>query len=801
MRREESAAACGRPVVFLLDEEGTVVRCTGAVDDLLGLGAEQVEGRPLADLCVTAPTGGWGRRAGRGAASLVLRHRDGTRVEAEAEVAPLPAGGPPGHLVLIGPGTGVRRDQALVRGFFEQNGVGLVVRGADAPERLLLGPGFFGLDRPLGGGPYEGRLEDALVAEDAARIGTWLRQVLETGEPPAEREFLARWAGLPERERSVSASAFRLEDADGRVLGAAAVLTDVTERNAAERELSLLHSSAYRLGRSLDVTRTAEDVVRLLVTDFADLACLDVTDRARRGDEAGSFAPGTPLRRVAVASSDGVWPPELHQLGDPVRARSLETDTVGRGGTQVVPDLDRLRRHPDVDEERRRLLLPAAASSALFVPLVARGHVLGVLSAWRRSDRLPFGEGDVPLIDSIASRAALNLETARRYTRERRTVEELQRSLLPPPVRRTTAAHSSGVYAPASSAAGTGGSWYDVIRLSGARTAFVIGRVAGHGVHAAGAMGRLRSAVQTLADVDLPPEELLGHLNDLVSRMGKDEGDRPASTAGSLYGATCVYATYDPIGGVCCMASAGHPAPLVGRRGTGEVTQAGLEPGPALGSGAKQPFEPVRFLLDPGDVLAFHSGTSTGPSPAGAGDLGHLVESARAAARSDIPVAVLTAPLLRRLRSRPRAEDVALLLARVDRVPPTRTAHWELSAEPGEVNHARALASAQLTAWGLEELVFSTELVVSELVTNALRHAGGPIGLRLIKDERLICEVSDPSQSQPHLRRARASDEGGRGLFLVAQMTDRWGSRYTADGKTIWTEQVYGEDAADAADD
>lgn len=106
------------------------------------------------------------------------------------------------------------------------------------------------------------------------------------------------------------------------------------------------------------------------------------------------------------------------------------------------------------------------------------------------------------------------------------------------------------------------------------------------------------------------------------------------------------------------------------------------------------------------------------------------------------------------------------------------------------VNEVRAAVAGQLAAWELVEFQFTTELVVSELVTNAIRYGAPPVRLRLIKDRTLICEVSDGSSTSPHLRRARTTDEGGRGLFLVAQLTQAWGTRYTARGKTIWAEQA-----------
>ncbi|WP_199841480.1 ATP-binding protein, partial [Streptomyces scabiei] len=135
-------------------------------------------------------------------------------------------------------------------------------------------------------------------------------------------------------------------------------------------------------------------------------------------------------------------------------------------------------------------------------------------------------------------------------------------------------------------------------------------------------------------------------------------------------------------------------------------------------------------------------------------------------------------------------DDVALLLARPRALDPARVATWEVSPDPSAVAEARKNALGRLESWGLNDAAFVTELVVSELVTNAIRHAEPPVRLRLIHDRSLICEVSDASSTAPHMRRARTYDEGGRGLLLVAQLTRRWGTRPTSTGKTIWTEQA-----------
>ncbi|MFI8192395.1 SpoIIE family protein phosphatase [Streptomyces sp. NPDC085946] len=588
--------------------------------------------------------------------------------------------------------------------------------------------------------------------------------------------------------RLVPAPGSELEDAFGMrvtLAGGGLVVTDPR----VQQRLDLLHAAAVRIGVSLDLARNAWELVDLLVPVFADLGAVDLTEAALDGQELGEYAPGTPMRRVAVAAAAGPWPADIHGLGERVVLGEVEAEHLRRGTAGVIPDLGRLRRDLAGDPRRRRLILPPGATSLLVFPLQARGTVLGAVVLWRCAERIPFDQADAALTDLLGSRLALGLDNARRFTSERRTAEALQRSLLPPATVRLAAAETSGTYAPASTAAGIGGSWYDVIRLSGARAAFVAGKVAGHGVNAAGAMGRLRSAVQTLADLDPPPEELLGHLDDLVSRITEDEPARPASAAGSLRDATCLYVTYDPVTCRCLVASAGHPPPVLVRAEQGTAEEVELRAGPPLGSGA-EPFDPVELHLRPGDVLALHSGPPGRGGPDTEPDLRHVLAAARAAAGDRLPLTEISDRVLARLRQEPRGEDIAVLLARVGRVSPEDTAFWQLPADPAMVAHARGLAATQLARWGLEELGFTTELLVSELVTNAVRYAGGPIGLRLTRQDRLICEVSDPSQSQPHLRRARLSEEGGRGLFLIAQLAHRWGSRYTHDGKTIWTEQL-----------
>jgi len=299
-------------------------------------------------------------------------------------------------------------------------------------------------------------------------------------------------------------------------------------------------------------------------------------------------------------------------------------------------------------------------------------------------------------------------------------------------------------------------------------------------------MGRLRTAVRTLADVDLPPDELLTHLDDLVNRLSTEsEGTGSGGIDGDI-GATCLYAVYDPVSRRCTLARAGHPVPALATP-EGVVQYLDVPPGPPLGLGGL-PFEATELELPEGSLLALYTDGLVEARGRDIDEGGDLLREAlkRHAAGSleDTCDAVLGTVLPRR-----PADDVALLLARTRVLDASHVATWEVPADPAEVAGARRNACRQLSEWSLDEASFVTELVVSELVTNAIRHAQPPISLRLIHDRSLICEVSDGSTTAPHLRRARTFDEGGRGLLLVAQLTQAWGTRQTHHGKTIWAEQ------------
>jgi anti-sigma regulatory factor (Ser/Thr protein kinase) len=343
-----------------------------------------------------------------------------------------------------------------------------------------------------------------------------------------------------------------------------------------------------------------------------------------------------------------------------------------------------------------------------------------------------------------------------------------------------------------------GGDWFDVIPLSGARVALVVGDVVGYGTHAAATMGRLRTAVRTLADLDLPPDELLAHVDDLVISLVEQEDadsvadDEQQAVATSVLGATCLYAVYDPITRRCTLARAGHLPPAI-VTADGTVTFPDLPIGPPLGLGLL-PFESTELELPDGTMLAlFTNGLIEGKKRDV--DVG-LTSLAQALARPAPRLEDVCENVIGTLLTGPPSDDAALLLARTHGLDAGQVASWELACDPAVVASARDLATRRLADWGLEELAFTTELVVSELVTNAIRYGLEPIRLRLIRNEALICEVFDGSSTSPRLRHARTTDEGGRGLFLIAQLARRWGTRYTTAGKIIWAEQALPDLAA-----
>ncbi|WP_411075013.1 SpoIIE family protein phosphatase [Streptomyces sp. cmx-4-7] len=766
----------------LVDRRGVVIGWSRAAERLVERPASEVLRRSVLRLLAdrdAAPAGrlpdrGTARlRCGSGATVTVRYHFDGLR---SPELSLILA-------VAADRAAATEGDVALTQALLGQERVGFVLRDTDlAVVRTNLAHGAH-VGPPL---PVGSRLSDVMHPADAADAEAGLRSVLETGVPLAGHEQRVRSARPPYGEWSFSVSAVRTQDARGRPTGVAVLFTDATRHWRAERRRELRHRASAGIGSTLDIGRTAQEIVDALVPDFADVAWVDLADAALAGEEPPKTFGGGDLhlRRTAVRSAKEPWPSGLLPPGAPVppfpdlaMVRELQE------GRTIMTDRETLGRGLG-DPDHLRLAAPEDGHSMIAAPLFARGLVLGLVAAWRTDRPEPFEEEDAVLLTEIAAHSALGVDNARRYTREHRAAVTLQRRLLPRAVTSTRVMETTGAYVPASGGAEVGGDWFDAIALPSLRTALVVGDVTGHGLHATATMGRLRTAVQTLADLELPPDELLAHLDDLVSRLAveADPAQRDA------LGATCLVAVHDPVAGRCTMASAGHPPPLLALP-DGRVAPVTVRPGPLLGVGGL-PFEATTVDVPPGSVLALYTDGLLQRHGADVDDsLREVTDLLTRLRPTDGDLTAIARTLMTGSEAGPPRDDAAVLVARTAPLGEDSVADWEFPADPRAVASAREVAMGKLAEWGLEGNSFVTELIVSELVTNAVRYAGGPVGLRLIRGETLFCEVTDPSNTQPRMRRARISDEGGRGLFLVAQLSRRWGSRYGRTGKTIWVEQ------------
>jgi PAS domain S-box-containing protein len=777
-------AATARAVI---DDTGRVQKWNQGARRLLGHPAAEVVGRPAAGL-LAGRAAGWALAdlgAGRWGGTLALRHRDGRTVSLWVLAHRRhPDHGPPAWLVAAPVDTGPPQpEDPLFRAALTQSPCammiydeGLRLHGVnDAMEALMeLSPARIRGLRPT----------DVDDEPQTAEFENHMRRVLTTGRGYDMHAHLKAAGEI--RAHAWLARIAPLTDPEGRVRGVCVSAHDFTEQHLARERLLLVNEASVRIGTTLDVTRTAQELADVCVPALADFVSVDLLDARESGTEhTGPPVPPVTLRRAAHQSITpgcpeavaGPGQTDLYPVGSP-QADSLAT---GRAIVAAMPTGDGAERWRDWDEVRFRRLRDLGVHATLSVPLQARGTTLGVAVFTRYQRPEPFTHDDVLLAEDVTARAAVCIDNARRYSRERETTLTLQRSLLPRSLPPTAAVQAASRYLPAARS-GVGGDWFDVIPLSGMRVAMVVGDVVGHGIQASATMGRLRTAVRTLADIDLAPDELLTHLDDLVLRLSDESGGDGTGEVG----ATCLYAVYDPVSRRCTLARAGHPPPVLVPP-DGPPRHVALPSGPPLGLGGL-PFESAEFELPEGTVLAFYTDGLIESRDRDV-DAGHqlLCEAlARPAGSLDETCDRVLHTLL---PPGGAADDVALLLARTRGLPPSRVATWDVPADPALVAPIRKQVLDQLSAWALLEASFTVELVVSELVTNAIRYGAPPIRLRLIHDATtLICEVSDTNHTAPHLRRAKTWDEGGRGLLLVAQLTQRWGSRHTTEGKTIWAE-------------
>ncbi|MEU7576921.1 SpoIIE family protein phosphatase [Streptomyces sp. NPDC041068] len=760
--------AVGRPVGDLLPVHGAIPEDREPYGAYDGLGPDletSLDGR------ISYPAAGRARLTGPGRAPA-------DRLDVLWWAYPLVGPGPERLLVLAADATRLSAPGEQEGGGDEQ---------VEQVERIA--PGFaLHTDFP-GADELAARLPEILPSMSVGESARIVAQVLELGYPVLEFSRHDRVPVTPDWgvARRAERKERRRRAAQAAVVGLPAVPDGVDEEGedleyAAVRErLEFLNEVSGRIGSSLDLSRTIVEVSKAVVPRFTDVAGTYLREQVVAGEGFPDGAPDetTLWHRVAVEHTDepGRWD-DVVPVGEsmPFPAHTPFFQCMTSGDPVLVPRITEEMGNAIASQFEKRDIRPLINHrSMLVVPLKARNVVLGFMILLRHQERPVFNDMDRVTGAELAARAGLVLDNARMYTYQESVADTLQDSMLPHIQPRMSGCDIATRYLPGTLLGRVGGDWFDSVKLPGSRTALVVGDVMGHGLNSAAMMGQLRTAVQTMAALDLPPEQLLRNLDDLAQRLGEH------------YLATCLYAVYDPIASELHLANAGHIPPVLVRAADGRSELLDLPTGAPIGVGGV-PFESVLMRVAPGDRLLM---CTDGLVEVRGEDIGvGLATLTESAAHPAASMDDACDTIIRALNTRGgRKDDVALLMARLNGIAPEDVAHRRLALDPSEVSRARDLVRAQLRAWSLEALSDAAELLVSELVTNVVRHArSSRIDLRLVRSGALLCEVEDDDQTLPTLLSAGPGDEFGRGLRVVSALAKEWGTSRTSVGKTVWFE-------------
>ncbi|TDC19857.1 PAS domain S-box protein [Streptomyces sp. 8K308] len=786
--------------MVLLDADGRVLLWGPMAETMLGWDATQAVGHLLAGLIPTDRPADPGHelldtllRHRRWTGRLTLRHRDGRPVElsGRAELLDHPNGTPLVLAILVENERvqAVEQDLATLDGLFTASPLGIGVfdtelryaRVNDALSRLA----------GLSEAELLGRTTlDVLPPSMAQRVHRLQAEVLRTGQPVTDL-VVPSPDGLGARSLSVG----RITDRSGRPMGVTNIVLDITERRDAQtkierarQRLALLDDVGGAIADLLDVRRIGEALAGAIVPRFADLAGVELLAVVASGGEpptAHDRARG-PLLQVGLAS---VAPhPELERVlrqgeeafepAGPFLRSVLDTGVPFLAQTRAE-----LRAATSQDEVVAELVRELDVNSLITVPLRARGTVLGLLVITRSGHRPAFDGEDLALAMELTARAGITLDNARLYARERDAALTLQRSLLPQTLPEQPGVRFTHRYLPGSRGTEIGGDWFDVIPLVGGRVAFVVGDATGHGLQAAAAMGRLRTAVRTLAALDLSPAHLLARLND----AGRDIAphlDDPLM-------ATCLYAEYDPLSRECRLAKAGHLPPVLVVRdadsGRWTARPLDLPSGAPLGVDGV-PFEELCVDVPEGSVLVLYTDglleTRDGDILTRVDELCELLcglvgELTDAEAALD-GVCDAVIEQMRPAISSSESDDLALLAARLGSLPEDRVATWTFPADPAMLPAIGGTVDHRLREWGLGGLAERAGRLVDRLLREAMAGTGRSVAVRMVYGASLMVEVTARTP-EPGYR------DGGEQL-LAAHQARRWGIRHGPIGPAVWFE-------------
>jgi hypothetical protein len=505
------------------------------------------------------------------------------------------------------------------------------------------------------------RLGEVLPHLDAGPIEQSLRRMLAAGNPVTYLEVSSRADGDPGGGRFWGCMQFPIDGPDGKTAGAVHIMREVTGRARNQDRLALADEASFRIGTTLDITRTAEELLEVAIPRLADAGSVGLVTAVINGDQHAPQAHDQTMRLQCVALR---WPDDRPPPAACLRHAWLETDPakphhqcLAAGLPVYLPAFGAMTSEQlkEIDSgtgfDRMMAARQAGAHSMMILPLTARGVIMGIVALYRLAGSEPFTPADLSLARDLVSRAAVCLDNAWLYTRERATALALQRGLLPRQIPRVPGLQVCYRYIPAETSAEIGGDWFDVIPLPRNRCALVVGDVAGHGIAAASLMGQLRIATHTLATFDLIPAQVLARLDQIT-----------ADLTGTETLATCIYAVHDPATGTWDIASAGHPLPAIARPGH-PTTFPDLRPGLPLGTGLGDGHYPAtRLHLPPGSTLLLYTDGLI-ESRASSIDNGMARLASTLTTTSQLPVGDACDTLLATLAPAP-ADDIAILIAR-----------------------------------------------------------------------------------------------------------------------------------------
>ncbi|RST17540.1 PAS domain S-box protein [Streptomyces sp. WAC05374] len=663
-----------RVAVFGIDGDDRICYWGPGAQDLFGHEPGGVLARPTGVLLAEPPPdvadapvslGERGRTLGYWRGRLRARHRDGEDFDCGFRVFPVTGAGGTSVVMALASRSDqldrVKTNLAFLDSLFETCPIGLVMLDEDL-RYVHLNQALADMD----GCPIEQhlgrRVDDLMITSDDGAYLRMLHEVARTGRPVVGALVGVRTPGRPDRDQVRSVSFFPLSGAVGSRPGLGGLMVDVTDREraiveatAGRQRLALLNRAAAAIGTTLDVDVTARELVDAAVPDFADASVVEVVEWM---DEHEAFDPDRPLITRRIASGTILPPPATELVSGLDHVTYPPGSAIHRmlatGGVVAVPVDDAFVSSTVIHRERARLLRDSGLTCILIAPLIARDTVQGLAMFGRSAARPAFTEQDHGLGGELASRAALCLDNARLYSRVQDIALTLQRALLPSALATSPYVQVAHRYVPGSRITEVGGDWYDVISVAGGRIALVVGDVMGHGVPAAAAMGRLRITAKALARHNQEPSALLAELDACAEEAGIDL-------------ATCLYILYDPATGRACIASAGHPPPLV-RNPDGTVGTISDVLGVPLGVGG-QPFATTETELPDGAVLALYT---DGLIEARGRDIEEGLDAVRtelAAECGDLEAAADR--MLSRLLPGPPDDDTVLVLARVHRALPT----------------------------------------------------------------------------------------------------------------------------------